>query len=152
MVIAIAIIVFLAWYVFFHLKLKVPVKSGDQYQSVEIFSKYLPKEILVESNPQLLRNFTRVEPEGTFYSLIEFSTDKSLVDYFEMYKKDLLSNNWKVGSTFDGGYVKNIEAMREKEKIVFQINHYEQTNKNVITIHHFDYGNLIFPTPKTTSK
>lgn len=145
-IIAIPIIAFFAWYVFFHLKIKVPVKIGGGYQSVEVFSKYLPKEILIESNPQLLRNFTRVEPDGTFYSLVEFSTDKSLEEYFEMYKKELLSNNWKIEPTFNGKYVKIIEAMKEKEKIVFQINYYEQTKKSIIAIHHFDYSSLVFPT------
>ena len=139
--IAIAGLLVLVWYVFFYFQFKIdelPIFSS--YESVRTFSKYIPEEINIEKDAEVLRNFSRVEGGGTLYSLLEIKSKTELSDSVEYYKALLGKNNWTVKVLEDEVLIKDIEGVKDGNRIIMNAHYDEQINSNVITIHFFDFN------------
>lgn len=137
--IAIACFLVFIWFAFFYFKMgDLPIFS--RYESVQELSKYMPKEMTVESDAEVLRNFSRVENGGTLYSLLEFRSKNELSNSAEYYKSLLGKNGWTVKVIEDEILIKDIEGDKNGNKIIVNTHYDEQINSNVITIHFFNFS------------
>ncbi len=149
---------FFVWFSFFHFKGGLPFQkyqSTQEHQPAQILSSHIPKEILIEKNPDLVTNFERVESDGSFHVNIDFNLKGDVRDTFELYKKILNENRWNNIQANPNGQSGNVSVSGElpKQKIMITISYNPTANKNVVSINYFDYrsvppaSKILYPTP-----